>query len=390
MTTQSLPEVAVVSPQNVRPTRIRKSTKKDDFVYSCYSSSFASFVASVHSLHKPESYTKAICDPIWQSALAKELTTLHQTHTWDLVPLPAGKRAIGTCWVYKIKTKSDGSIERYKSRLVTKGYPQKFVPSHHDSALFVKRSSVGRILLSLYVDDMIITGDDCDGIELLKAELSHRFAMKDLGLLRYFLGIEVASSPKGYLLSQSKYIADLFDHARMTNNKIADIPIDAKANDTPTDSDLLPDPSLYRTIVGSLVYLITLLFPSTSSLNLRAYCDADWAGDTVTRKSIIGFCVFLGESLISWKNLGVHITCPAPLYCDNHSAIQIAFNTVFYEQTKHIKIDCHFTRHHLWVGTISLPFVPSSLLITDILTKPHCGSHFHFLSDKLSMFLAAT
>ncbi|GKB39268.1 uncharacterized mitochondrial protein-like protein, partial [Tanacetum coccineum] len=105
-----------------------------------------------------------------------------------------------------------------------------FVSSHHDSALFVKRSSAGRILLSLYVDDMIITGDDCDGIELLKAELSYRFAMKDLGLLHYFLGIEVASSLKGYLLSQSKCIADLFDRAKMTDDKIVDILLMLKQN----------------------------------------------------------------------------------------------------------------------------------------------------------------
>ncbi|GKC59278.1 uncharacterized mitochondrial protein-like protein [Tanacetum coccineum] len=130
-----------------------------------------------------------------------------------------------------------------------------FVSSHHDSALFVKHSSVGRILLSLYVDDMIITGDDCVVIETLKLELAHRFVMKDLGLLCYFLGIEVASSPKGYILSQSKYIRDLLDRARITDKMVEDIHIDAKAKYTPTDGDPLPDPSLYRTIVGSLVYL---------------------------------------------------------------------------------------------------------------------------------------
>lgn len=62
--------------------------------------------------------------------------------------------------------------------------------------------------------------------------------MKDLGSLHYFLGIEVAWSPKGYLLSHSKYIVDLFDHVRMTDNKISDIPFDAKARYTPTNGDL--------------------------------------------------------------------------------------------------------------------------------------------------------
>ena len=76
-----------------------------------------------------------------------------------------------------------------------------FVASHHDSTLFVKKTNAGSIFLSLYVDDMIITGDDFDGIASLEIVLSHRFAMKDFGVLRYFLGIEVASSFKGYFLS---------------------------------------------------------------------------------------------------------------------------------------------------------------------------------------------
>ncbi|XP_050207649.1 uncharacterized protein LOC126657069 [Mercurialis annua] len=74
--------------------------------------------------YPPSSFNEAVLDPLWQRDMAKELIALHQTHTWDLVSLPAGKRAIGSRWVYKIKTKADGSIKRYKARLVAKGYSQ--------------------------------------------------------------------------------------------------------------------------------------------------------------------------------------------------------------------------------------------------------------------------
>ena len=78
--------------------------------------------------------------------------------------------------------------------------------------------------------------------------------MKDLGLLCYFLDIEVTSSPKGYLFSQSNYIVDLFD-SQISDNKIEDTPLDPKAKCTPTDGDPLPNCSLYQTIIGSLFIL---------------------------------------------------------------------------------------------------------------------------------------
>jgi len=93
----------------------------------------------------------------------------------------------------------------------------------------------------------------------LKTELVRRFEMKDLGYLQYFLGIEVAYSPRGYLLSQSKYVADNLERARLTDNKIVDTPIkvNARYSSSVSSSDGLPliDSTLYRTIIGSLVYL---------------------------------------------------------------------------------------------------------------------------------------
>jgi hypothetical protein len=134
-----------------------------------------------------------------------------------------------------------------------------FVSSSHDSDLFIKCTDAGRIILSLYVGDMIITSDDIDGISVLKTELVRRFEMKDLGYLQYFPGIEVAYSPRGYLLSQSKYVADILERARLTDNKIVDTPIkvNARYSSSVSSSDGLPliDSTLYRTIIGSLVYL---------------------------------------------------------------------------------------------------------------------------------------
>lgn len=102
---------------------------------------------------------------------------------------------------------------------------------------------------------MIITIDDSDGIVDLKSEFACRFEMNDLGLLSYFLEIEVAYSSRGYLLSQSMYAINVIECARFTDTKIVDIPLEASAQYSPSDGVLLTDLTLYRTIVRCLVYL---------------------------------------------------------------------------------------------------------------------------------------
>ena len=190
---------------------------------------------------------------------------------------------------------------------------------------------------------MIITGDDMQGIQNLKHFLGHRFEMKDLGPLNYFLGLEVSSSADGYYLTQAKYTFDLISRANITDSKIVDTPIDYNCRLNSHDGESLSNATLYRQLVGSLIYLtITrpdisytvhvvsqlmvaprsphyaavlrilrylkdtifdgLHFSSHSSLTLQAYSDADWAGNPTDRRYAIRYCFLLGDSLISWRS----------------------------------------------------------------------------------------
>ena len=130
-----------------------------------------------------------------------------------------------------------------------------FSSSSFYTALFLRRFGHGITILLLYVDDIIITGDDMHGIQYLKHFLGRQFEMKDLGPLNYFLGLEVSSSANGYYLTQTKYISDLISRANITNRKIVDIPIEYNCHLNSHDGESLSDSTLYRQLVGSLIYL---------------------------------------------------------------------------------------------------------------------------------------
>ncbi|XP_011045946.1 PREDICTED: uncharacterized protein LOC105140704 [Populus euphratica] len=234
-------------------------------------------------------------------AMDEELSALHKTDNWDLIPLPPSKSFVGCRWVYKIKTNSNGSIERYKARLVAKGYSQQYGIDYEKTfapvakmtiiRTFIAIASISHIILSLYVDGMIITSDDIDGISVLKTELARRFEMKDFGYLRYFLGIE----------------------ARLTDNKTVDTLIEVNTMYSSSDGLPLINPTLYRTIIERLIYLtitrsdiayvvhVVSQFAASTTI-LHAYSNADHGSDPTDRKSVTGFYIFLGDSLISWKS----------------------------------------------------------------------------------------
>jgi len=153
--------------------------------------------------------------------------------------------------LYGLKQVPRAWVEKFSIVISSLG----FLSNSHDSALFIKCTIADHIILSSYVDDMIITGDDINGILVLKTELARQFEMKDLSSFRYFLGIEIAYSPRGYLFSHSKYVADVFKWVRLTNKKTVDTLIEVNARYSSSNSLPLTDHTLYRTIVGNLVYL---------------------------------------------------------------------------------------------------------------------------------------
>nr|CAD1837402.1 unnamed protein product [Ananas comosus var. bracteatus] len=185
---------------------------------------------------------------------------------------------------------------------------------------------------------MIITGNDERMITDLKTFLNSRFRIKDLGALKFFLGIEVARSKARIFICQPKYSLDILEETGLLGAKPAKFPMDQTLKLDSTNGELLKDPTYYRRIVGKLIYLtitrpeITyavstlsqfmqqprrphldamhrlvrylkeapgqgLFFPSQGQLKLSSYCDADWAGCPTTRRSMTGYCIFLGVRL---------------------------------------------------------------------------------------------
>ena len=162
-----------------------------------------------------------------------------------------------------------------------------------------------------------------------------------------------------------------------------------------------------------------IFFSADSDLQLRSFSDSDWAGCLDTRRSVTGFAVFLGSSLISWKakkratvskssseaeyralssttcelqwliyllnDFHISHVAPALLYCDNQSAIKIAANPTFHERTKHIELDCHVVREKLQAKVICLLPVWSADQLANIFTKPLHPTRSHELKSKLGI-----
>jgi hypothetical protein len=217
-----------------------------------------------------------------------------------------------------------------------------FVQSKAEYSLFsYLRGSVSMHVL-LYVDDLVIASSSKLLLASLKEYLGSCFHMKDLGPLKYFLGIEVARKPEGMFLCQRKYALDILSDTGLLAGKPIDFPMEPQHDLGRVEGPLFEDPERYRRLVGRLIYLtITrpelsysvhtlaqfmqkpciphwqaalrvlhylkshpsqgLFLSARSSLQLTAYCDSDWATCPITRRSLTGYFLMLGHSPVSLK-----------------------------------------------------------------------------------------
>ena len=153
--------------------------------------------------------------------------------------------------LYGLKQAPQAWFAKFSSTISQHG----FSGSSFDTALFLRWFGHGITILLLYIDDMIITSDDMQGIQDLKHFLGRQFEMKDLGPLNYFLGLEVSSSADGYYLTQAKYTSDLISRVSITDSKIVDTPIEYNCRLNSHDGESLSDATLYIQLIGSLIYL---------------------------------------------------------------------------------------------------------------------------------------
>ena len=177
-----------------------------------------------------------------------------------MTKLPPSKVPIGCKWVYKIKLKVDGSVERYKARLVAKRFTQAEGIDYYETFSLVVKFVTVRTLLALAAVYgwhlfQLDVNNNVDAINTFKLFLDNKFKLKDLGTLKYFLGLEVARTEKGISLCQRKFTLKLLSNMGLLASKLANVPMEQSAKFSSSMGEDVPDSSLYRRLIGKLLYL---------------------------------------------------------------------------------------------------------------------------------------
>eukprot|EP00253_Pinus_taeda_P013337 PITA_13337 len=295
--------------------------------------------------------------------MVEEYDSIMLNSVWDVVPRPGDKSVVTSRWLYKVKHAADGSIKKHKARFIARGfsqvegidYDETFAPVARIESYFTRlgftKSEVdanlyhimveGKLLIIvLYVDNLILTGDD-QLIKSCKEDLAREFRMKDMGLMHYFLGMEVWQRDGEVFLSQGKYANEILRRFHMEMCKPMETPLEGNWRKEDATSGEVVAAKIYRQLVGSLMYLVNtrldlcfvvnqlsqamvqptklfwkaekhvliylrgttqygLWYRWTEGVKLQGFTNENWAGNPLNRKSTSRGIFNLGPAAGSW------------------------------------------------------------------------------------------
>ena len=224
----------------------------------------------------------------WYQAVDEEIMALEKNDTWVLTELPEGRRPIDSKWLFKIKRNDAGDVVKYKARLVIRGCSQKKGFDYDETFAPVARLATVRTLLSIinkenliavhiyekgnakislivYVDDLIIAGNNEFELEKIKIALTRKFSMTDLGELNFFLGIKIERKEDGMYLSQTAYLKNLLKRFNMENCKPSKTPMEVKPPAEEDSTNCIIGKKPFRELVGCLMYVMLTTRPDIST-----------------------------------------------------------------------------------------------------------------------------
>eukprot|EP00253_Pinus_taeda_P011501 PITA_11501 len=277
-----------------------------------------------------------------------------------------------------------------------------FTKSEADPNLYFIVIGEEPLILVLYVDDLVITGAE-RLIEHCKRDLATEFEMKDIGLMHYFLGLEVWQEKGHFFLGQGKYIVDILSRFHMEDCRPMSTPMITNWKKLHASDSELVDPTLYRQLIGSLMYLVNTRPDICFAVNTMSQfmceprkvhwvaakhilrylqgtvdygLDYSWKQQSVALSS--AEAVYMAASLASFEVIWLRKMLfglfgqplrPSVIYCDNQSCIKLTENPVFHDRSKHIGIRYHFIRDYVQKGAVKLEYISTDEQVADILTK---------------------
>nr|GEV18014.1 putative ribonuclease H-like domain-containing protein [Tanacetum cinerariifolium] len=267
-------------------------------------------------------------------AMNKEMEALNRNNTWVITDLPKGRKPVGCKWIYKIKYKSNGEVERYQVRLVAKGCSQKEGLYYEETfSPIVKMVSV-RCVLSLVMQNQW---------SIFQLDVNNAFMYRELDEDVYM------SLPDGYYvlgdnrLSHAMHGPLKSDLGPKRNGWHSAHFTTFRENREAKNSTAIHEGASGKSSAPGK----GVLYNKSSNFELCVFVDSNWAKCNATWRFVFGFAVFLSSCLVSWKNLKVDYTIPVEMFCDSSAAMRIAANPVFHERKKHFMIDLYFLREKI-------------------------------------------